>query len=109
MDNNNNKHLADVKTSLAGLVDQRFITREDVMVAYLVDQYIVNLLEEDGVAYRGLSFRARLPLSLLVVKVTIDKDPFVCFVSGRTFLICLRIFFRRLAESSVEWRTDKYG
>lgn len=109
MDNNNNSHLTDLQTSLVGLTDERFITRKEVVVAYQINSYMVNLGDDAGIEFRGFSFRARLPLGLLVVKATIGEEPFVCFVSGRTFLTCFKIFFSRLGEDTVEWREDRYG
>lgn len=109
MDNNGNKHLADVRTSLEGWKDERFLTRSQAYTAYLLNTYSVNLAEEAGIEIRGFSFRVRLPLSLLVVKATSASDPVVCFISARTFLNAFKIFFARLEEGTVEWRHDQYG
>lgn len=109
MDNNNNKHLADLQASLEGWTDERFLTRKEIAIAYKINCYMVNLGDDAGIEFRGFSFRARLPLGLLVVKATIEKQSFVCFVSGRTFLTCFKIFFSRLLEDTVEWREDRYG
>lgn len=109
MDNNNGDHLADLRTSLEGWTDERIITRQEIALAYQVNCYMVNLGDDAGIEFRGFSFRARLPLGLLVVKATIGEEAFVCFVSGRTFLNCFKIFFNRLREDAVEWREDKYA
>lgn len=104
-----NQHLEGLEQTLQQWTDERYFTRDSLRDVYLYERYLVNLLDDRDIIYRGDSFRYSLPLSLLVVKVTIGDEPYVCFINGRLRETCYRIFLRRLQEDTVEWRVDQYG
>ena len=85
------------------------IEPDDIMAWWKGCHYVVNLLEDEGLEWRGYSYRPRVPLGLLVVKATMDRAPVVCFVSARTLTNAFRIFFRELREDRLQWVPDKYG
>ncbi len=85
------------------------IKSDDVMAWWMGCQYVVNLLDDAGLEWKGYSYRPRVPLGLLVVKATLEMAPVVCFVSARTLTTAFRIFFRELREDRVQWVPDKYA
>lgn len=104
-----NGHVEGFKESLEAWTDHRFVSREDIEALAMFVMYIVNLADAGGWLYRGHSFRMGVGLSTLVVKAMLDDTAVVCFVSGKTFVNCVRIFLRKLDEDVVEWRQDKYA
>ena len=89
--------------------DVRFLSREDLRTFYMYDMYLVNLMDDEGLVWRGHTYKNGSPLGLLVVKAVIDNSAVVCFINGKGPLTCKRIFLRRLAEGTVEWREDRFG
>lgn len=85
------------------------VNSEELVAMYCGCQYVVNLLEDQGLDWRGYSYRNRVPLGLLVVKATVDSTPVVAFISARSLTDAFRIFFRQLADRLVQWIPDKYG
>lgn len=103
------KVLETLQEHLEGWKDGRICTREDILVWYKYIAYLVNLLESDGIEYRGHSLKNGSPLCLLVTKVTLEGTPYVVFTSGRTTTDCMRIFLKRLEERTLELRPDRFG
>lgn len=101
-------YLERLEESLSVWTDERLVSREDIRVWYLFLEYIVNLAEGDGWTYDGHSFSTGLPMSLLVVRGTIDGVPCVVFSSGRTATACIRAFFRKMEEGWLEWQKDRF-
>lgn len=101
-------HLAEFDKALEGWVDERFISREDFRAVAVFAVYLVNLLESEGATYDGHSLTIKTPMSLLVVRGTIDGVPHIVFTSGRTTTACMRIFLRKLEDGLLEWRPDRY-
>lgn len=85
------------------------ISAEETVALGMFGGYHVNLLEQNGMSYRGFSWREGSPLTLLVVKANINGTGVVTFVSGRHFPDCVRIYIRRLEERTLEWRNDKFA
>jgi hypothetical protein len=108
MDPRETEHVKEFETALAKWADQRFVTRDQVRALAMFSLYLVNLAEHGGWSYYGHSFKAGSPMSVLVIKATIQEEPVVCFNSGRTFCNCVRIFLRKLEADLVEWRPDQY-
>jgi hypothetical protein len=109
MASNDNKHLDSLDTMLGQLDDSRFLTSEEWGEVYRYVVYLVNLLDEQGMVYRGHSFKYGVPVSLLVTKVIRGKSMLVAFTSGITFQSCMGAFLNRLREDTVEWREDRYA
>ena len=95
-------------SSLATWTDERFVSREDLRALSMFSVYLVNLADADGWVYDGHSFKVGAALGCLVIKATMDDAPVVSFISGRTFINCVKIFLRRLDSDTVEWRKDKF-
>lgn len=108
MDAMDNGHVGEFKKALDTWTDQRFVSRKDIEALAMFSVYLVNLSEANDWVYDGHSFKVALPLSTLVVRGHVGGSAMVCFISGRTFTNCARIFLRRLAEDELEWRVDKY-
>lgn len=101
-------HLEAFQQSLESWTDQRFISREELEAVAMFTMYLVNLLESVGTTYDGHSLRIGAPMSLLVVRGTIDGIPHVAFTSARTTAACMRIFLRKLDEGLLEWTVDRF-
>lgn len=104
----NSPHMRDVGELLKGWTDNRIISAADIQTWYRFIEYLVNLAEADGWVYDGHSFTVRLPMSMLVVRGTIDGIPHVVFSSGRTTTHCMRAFLRKMDEGWLEWQVDRY-
>lgn len=109
MASNNGKVIGRLVKELDALPLNGVFEKEKVLTCYMFLVYLVNLLGPLGIHYRGHSLRERAALDLLVVKVTIEGEGKVCFVSGRTPISCMAVFLRRLEEDTVEWRPDRYA
>lgn len=103
------KHLEGAAKAFDAVTDLRYFDRGEILTAYMYTKYLVNLADDEGVEIRGESFKLGEPMSLLVVKATVQGAPYVCFVSGLSRLACYKIFLRRLQEGTVEWRPDQYA
>lgn len=101
-------HVEEFRKSLKDWVDERFISRNDLEALAMYHMYIVNLGDDQGWLYDGESYKPGRVMGRLVVKSWVQEEPFVCFISGRTYVNCVRIFLRRLAEGTAEWVPDKY-
>ena len=99
----------EARKEFAHLPSERFYTVDDLVATYFYNCWIINLLDARGMGYRGESFKYQVPLCLLVVKVTIETAPVICFINGRSKEICYKIFLRQLLADEVEWRHDKFG
>jgi hypothetical protein len=102
-------YLDDFKIVLEQWVDQRFLSRDDLLALWMLSEYAVNVLDSVNASYRGFTFREDIPLSLLVVKMRTDEGGFVCFVNGRGLAECAKVFFTKLEEDRVEWRVDQFA
>ena len=105
----NNKHLDELGEQLSILPEDAILGRDDVLILYKFTMYLVNLCEDQGVTFRGESFKYGVPMCLLVVKVTIDDRGYVCFINALSRLNCYKIFLSRLEDGTVEWREDKFA
>ncbi len=103
-----NQHLEQFRVAIEGWTDQRFLSRETLWDLAMFNLYLVNLADEDGWVYNGHSMRIKTPMSLLVVRATIDGVPQVVFVNGRTTSACVHTFLRMMTEGVLEWRADRY-
>lgn len=101
--------LMNILNGLEGTTQQADGYLDEIKTLTTYGVYLVNLLDERDVAYRGESFKYGVPMCLLVVKVSIQDEPYVCFVNALSRTNCYRIFLRRWLEDSVEWRPDKFG
>lgn len=108
MDSMANEHLVRFEEALQSWRDERFVSRDQVRALAMFALYIVNLSDYHGWRYDGHSYKVGVAFNTLVIKATFNGAPVVSFVSGRTFVNCVRIFFRRLEEDTVEWRDDKF-
>lgn len=102
------KYVEQFEQALDDWVDERFIARKEIRALAMFFLYIVNLAEDDGWQYDGHSLKVASPLSVLVVKATIDGAPCVVFTSARTPAGCVVTFVRKLEEQLLEWRPDQY-
>lgn len=107
-DDRNPAFLEQVELALTEWTDERIISAEDIRTWYLFNVYIVNLADDDGWRYDGHSFSMGQPMSLLVVRGTLDGIPHVVFSSGRTTTECVRTFLRKLQEGWLEWSVDRF-
>jgi hypothetical protein len=85
------------------------VSAEDLKAMAMFIVYLVNLLEDHGLGYRGHSLRETGALTLLVVRATAGDDPVCCFISARTSLDCIVVFLRQLDEHRLGWRHDKFA
>lgn len=93
-----------------GLLDlPQNLNSADIVAMYSGCQYTVNILDDQGLEFRGYAYKYKPPLDLLVVKATLDSVPVVCFVSGESFVGCFRIFFRLLNDRTIQWIPDKFA
>lgn len=88
--------------------DERFLTKEELDALFLFATHIVNLGDAAGWEYAGHSYKRATPLGVLTVRAVLDESCVVAFISGRTFLNCVKILLRRIREDTMEWRVDKY-
>jgi hypothetical protein len=102
-------HIGHLDEQLAGWDDGRVVAREQIRDWYMFIVYLVNLLDDLEVEYRGHSWREGNPLGTLVLRATMHNEPVVSFVSARSFGEAIRILVRKAAEDVIEWRPDKYG
>ena len=105
---NNCPHLDDLDKALQQIDDERILRRQDVWVWYVFNEWLVNLGELQGWEYCGQSFTLKQPMSLLVVRATLDGIPHVAFSSGRTPTACMRAFLRKADEGWLEWSVDRF-
>lgn len=101
-------HLEHFEEQLQQWTDERIVSRGDISVWYMFNEYLVNLSEEDGWEYTGHSLTKGLPMSRLVVRGRIDGIHHVVFSSGRTPTGCMRAFLRKMKEGWLEWQVDRY-
>lgn len=94
--------------ALACWTDERHISREQIATLFYFGQHIVNLADDNGWVYDGHSYKEGVPLGTLVIKAHLEDTPVVCFVSGRTFLNCVRVFLRKVDADLCEWRADRF-
>jgi len=85
------------------------VTRAEVSVWAWWFLVMVNVLEEQGLFYRGASIRYQGWSTLLVVKVARGNTPLIAFITERNTTDCMRVFKRLLDENRAEWREDKFG
>lgn len=93
----------------AGMDDSRFLDRDTLLAAWVMDQYLVNLGDERDTVVYGQSYRMGIPFGRLVVKATVQGEPFVCFISCRSCLQGWRIFLRQWREDMVVWTPDRFA
>lgn len=93
---------------LKSWTDDRIMSRDDIRSLFLFGHYLVNMADHAGWSYDGHSFKVGSPLGTLVIKATLGGAPVVSFISGRTFVNCVKIFLRRLDGDTVEWRADRF-
>lgn len=108
-DSTDNPNVVGLKQWLEDWPEKRYFTAEEVYDLYMYEKYLVNLLSDVGLTYRGESVKYQTRMTLLVVKVSSKDGPMVCFINGRTSLECKGIFIEKLAIEGVEWRPDRYG
>jgi hypothetical protein len=94
---------------IATLPTEGPLTRDEVRTWAYWMLLLVNLLDAEGLYYRGESFKSQGWATLLVVKVARDGIPLVAFVTERTPTACMGVFLRQLEERRVEWRDDRFG
>lgn len=82
---------------------------EDLQTEHMFSTYIVNLLEDRGLHWRGQSVKNQGWSVLLVVKVARDSLPLVGFFTERTTTHCMRLFLKKLAEGTINWQKDKFA
>lgn len=108
MNPRDNGHVRDFKASLEAWTDHRFVSSDQVYALAMFSLYLVNIAEAGDWSYYGHSFKVGKPLSVLVIKATINERPVVCFTSARSFCSCVAIFLRKDEMGLVEWRDDQY-
>lgn len=94
---------------LAGLPDTGPVSRTDVLLWVDFHYYVVNLLEEQGLTFRGYTVRDKGWATLLVMKVVRGDLPLVAFFTERDTTGCIKVFFRKLANETLAWVPDKYS
>ncbi len=99
----------ELEEAMAAIELPNGVKSEEFVAMYMGCQYVQNLLEEAGIQWRGYSYKAGVPVALLVVKGTIEDAPVVVFTSGRDLTNCFRIFFRMLREDFLQWVPDRFG
>lgn len=102
------KYLEEFYVAVEGWTDERFVTRQEIRDLAVFSLYLVNLAEQDGWKYDGHSLKMGTPMSVLVVRATIDGVAHVVFSSGRTTTGCIRAFLRKLDEGWLEWQVDRF-
>ena len=97
---------------------ESFITRlptdgpvepQDVSTWFYFLEYLVNLLESQGLFLRGYSFKSQGWSWLLVVKVVWRETPQVAFTTERNPTGCMRVFLRKLGDETVNWQVDRFA
>lgn len=104
-----NKHIAALDTALGSWTDHRMVDPDWMRTVYMYNEYLVNLLDDEGVDFRGESFKYGIPMCLLVVKGTIGDKHVVSFINGLNRIGCYNTFLHQLEMGEVMWRVDKYG
>lgn len=102
------EYVEQFKAAVKGWTDERFLSRKQLYALARFFLYLVNLAEADGWQYDGHSLKVGVPMSVLVVKATIDGVPYVVFTSARTTVGCVVTFMRKLDEDLLEWRKDRF-
>lgn len=102
------KHILAIEKAANDWGDSRFFTKDELVALYMYKKYLVNLLDDEGLEYRGESVKYGVPMVLLVVKVTRDGAGLVTFVSALNIISCYKTFIARLISDTVEWREDQF-
>lgn len=106
---NDNKHLRDIDALLEQVPEEGVFPRESWRTLYMFGVYLVNLLDAEGIVYRGHSLRESDEWALLVVRGILEKKAVVCFTNAIDGLNCRRVFLRKLESGTLEWRADKFA
>lgn len=75
----------------------------------LFNERMLNVADDQGFTYRGFSWRPGVPYGLLVVRITKDDKPLVCFLNARTLLDTFVLFARKLSGKTIVWKADRFG
>lgn len=100
--------LQDIEDIYGDGTDKRYFTVRELQALYMYEKYLVNLLDEVGVSYRGQSVKYDIPVCLLVLKGTREGENIVAFVNGLSIIECKQICVRKLLDGALEWRVDKF-
>lgn len=103
------KHIMELDKLLEGWTDHRMVDLDWLRTVYMYNEYLVNLLDDVGVEFRGESFKYGIPMCLLVVKGTVGANHVVSFINGLSRVGCYNTFLHQLENGEVQWRVDKYG
>lgn len=94
---------------LAEALAERPTEAKDAATHMEFEGWLINLLEDKGLAWRGHSFKNQGWATLLVMKVAREGVPQVGFFTEQTTTGCVRVFLRKLAEGSIPWKRDQFA
>ena len=84
-------------------------SEREIRLYYWFHVYLYNEILKVGGEYTGHVFRLKGSQTLLVVKAFFEGTLRVVFVTAQDEPNCIRIFFRKLYEQTLEWKRDKYS
>lgn len=88
--------------------DGREITKPELAALLSFVLYGENVLSQLGRPSTGFSVRHSEWETMLTVRTCHDGVHEVVFVSGRTIVDCVRVFWKKLCADALEWRFDRY-
>lgn len=88
--------------------DQRVITAPDLEGLILLHVYVQEVLSQNGLRFKGVSFRQKVDQWLLSVKAREGDTPLVVFVTANTTTSCVSRFWNLFEDDRLGWVRDKY-
>lgn len=88
--------------------DQREIERIELQALLLFSIYGPCETSQSDDPLTGFSFRQEERQGLLVVRRLREDVHEVCFINGRTFVDCVRIYVRKWLEDTLRWYPDRF-
>ena len=85
------------------------VPKEELLTIWKWDYLKVNLLEQQGLAWRGESYKNQGWAVLMVLKVAKGSTPYVVFITEQNTRACMGRAIKMCEEGTLDLREDKYA